>query len=162
MDLSILPIVPVVVLIVCAFGLAAGLLVFSRVVNPIRPGPVKQMPYESGMDPIHDSRRRFDVRFFLLAIAFLVFDVEILFLYPWATMPRTHLEQAPVSLTSAAGEESRPYMADGDEELPAPARPQLSTPSCSRHVIFAGAMTFFALLVVGYVYDWRKEVFRWR
>ena len=42
------------------------------------------MPYESGMDPIHDTRRRFDVRFHLIAIAFLVFDVEVLFLYPWA------------------------------------------------------------------------------
>ena len=44
------------------------------------------MPYESGMDPIHDTRRRFDVRFYLLAIAFLVFDVELLFLYPWAVV----------------------------------------------------------------------------
>ncbi len=43
------------------------------------------MPYESGMDPIHDARRRFDVRFHLVAIAFLIFDVELLFLYPWAT-----------------------------------------------------------------------------
>ena len=47
-------------------------------------GPVQKMPYESGMDPIHDTRRRFDVRFHLMAIAFLVFDVEVLFLYPWA------------------------------------------------------------------------------
>ncbi len=42
------------------------------------------MPYESGMDPIHDTHRRFDVRFHMVAIAFLVFDVELLFLYPWA------------------------------------------------------------------------------
>ena len=46
------------------------------------------MPYESGMDPIHDTRRRFDVRFYLVAIAFLVFDVELLFLYPWAVASR--------------------------------------------------------------------------
>ena len=46
------------------------------------------MPYESGMDPIHDARRRFDVRFHLVAIAFLVFDVELLFLYPWAVASR--------------------------------------------------------------------------
>ena len=46
------------------------------------------MPYESGMDPIHDTRRRFDVRFHLVAIAFLVFDVELLFLYPWAVASR--------------------------------------------------------------------------
>ena len=52
--------------------------------GPKRDGAVKQMPYESGMDPIHDARRRFDVRFHLVAIAFLLFDVEVLFLYPWA------------------------------------------------------------------------------
>ena len=46
------------------------------------------MPYESGMDPVHDTRRRFDVRFHLVAIAFLVFDVELLFLYPWAVATR--------------------------------------------------------------------------
>ena len=42
------------------------------------------MPYESGMDPIGDARQRFDVKFYLIAILFLVFDVELLFLYPWA------------------------------------------------------------------------------
>ena len=42
------------------------------------------MPYESGMDPIGDARQRFDVRFYLVAIVFLLFDVELLFLYPWA------------------------------------------------------------------------------
>ena len=47
------------------------------------------MPYESGMDPVHDTRRRFDVRFHLVAITFLVFDVELLFLYPWAEASRS-------------------------------------------------------------------------
>jgi NADH-quinone oxidoreductase subunit A len=42
------------------------------------------MPYESGMDPIGDARQHFDVKFYLIAILFLVFDVELLFLYPWA------------------------------------------------------------------------------
>ena len=42
------------------------------------------MPYESGMDPIGDARQRFDVRYYLVAIVFLLFDVELLFLYPWA------------------------------------------------------------------------------
>jgi NADH-quinone oxidoreductase subunit A len=44
------------------------------------------MPYESGMDPIGDARQRFDVKFYLIAILFLVFDVELLFLYPWAVV----------------------------------------------------------------------------
>ncbi len=46
--------------------------------------PVKEMPYESGMDPVGDARQHFDVKYYLVAILFLVFDVELLFLYPWA------------------------------------------------------------------------------
>jgi NADH:ubiquinone oxidoreductase subunit 3 (subunit A) len=75
---------PVFLFAVCAFILAIGLLIVTGLLNPGRPGRVTRMPYESGMDPVHDTRRRFDVRFHLLAIAFLVFDVELLFLYPWA------------------------------------------------------------------------------
>src|SRR5205823_13050315 len=56
----------------------------AHLIGPQRRTPVKQMPYESGMDPIGDARQRFDVRFYLVAILFLVFDVELLFLYPWA------------------------------------------------------------------------------
>lgn len=63
---------------------AAGVLVATHVIGPKKKTPVKQMPYESGMDPIGDARQRFDVKFYLVAIMFLVFDVELLFLYPWA------------------------------------------------------------------------------
>ena len=54
--------------------------------KPRKPTRVKQMPYESGMDPIGDGRQQFDVKFYLIAILFLVFDVELLFLYPWAVI----------------------------------------------------------------------------
>ena len=65
--------------------MAMGLLGVGGLIGPKRNTAVKEMPYESGMDPIHDARKRFDVRFHLVAIAFLVFDVELVFLYPWAT-----------------------------------------------------------------------------
>src|SRR6266571_2116489 len=68
---------------VCA-ALATGMLLAGSLIGPRRQSAVKQMPYEAGMDPIHDTHRKFDVRFNLVAIAFLVFDVELLFLYPWA------------------------------------------------------------------------------
>ena len=55
-----------------------------HLIGPTKRTPVKQMTYESGMDPIGDARQRFDVKFYLIAILFLVFDVELLFLYPWA------------------------------------------------------------------------------
>ena len=54
--------------------------------KPRKRTPVKLMPYESGMDPIGTTHQRFDVKFYLIAILFLVFDVELLFLYPWAVV----------------------------------------------------------------------------
>src|SRR5437867_3208209 len=75
---------PILMFAIASTALAAGLLGIGSLIGPNRASKVKAMPYESGMDPIHDTRRRFDVRFHLVAIAFLVFDVELLFLYPWA------------------------------------------------------------------------------
>jgi len=54
--------------------------------KPYKETPVKLMPYESGMDPVGTARMQFDVKFYLIAILFLVFDVELLFLYPWAVV----------------------------------------------------------------------------
>lgn len=65
-------------------GFAVGMLIMAHMLGPRRRTPVKLMPYESGMDPVGDARQRFDIRFYLVAIEFLVFDVELLFLYPWA------------------------------------------------------------------------------
>jgi NADH-quinone oxidoreductase subunit A len=59
-------------------------IVASQLIGPKRQEAVKGMPYESGMNPIGGARRRFNVRFYILAMTFLVFDVEIIFLYPWA------------------------------------------------------------------------------
>lgn len=93
------------------------------------------MPYESGMNPIHDSRRHFDVRFHLVAIAFLLFDVELLFLYPWA-----------VARKDPAG------------------FPQMvaQVPNFSPGLVMIEVMVFVALLGVGFVYAWRRGVFQWR
>ncbi len=79
---------PIFLFVACVIALGVGLLLVAGLFNPGRSGRVTRMPYESGMDPIHDTRRRFDVRFHLLAIAFLVFDVELLFLFPWAVAER--------------------------------------------------------------------------
>lgn len=65
-------------------GFAATNLILTHLLGPKKKTAVKQMPYESGMDPIGDARQPFDVKFYLVAILFLVFDVELLFLYPWA------------------------------------------------------------------------------
>src|SRR3954471_1390129 len=65
---------------------SVGAITGSWLAGPRKKTAVKLMPYESGMDPIGDARQQYDVKFYLIAILFLVFDVELLFLYPWAVV----------------------------------------------------------------------------
>ena len=65
---------------------AVGSIGAAWLLGPRKDTSVKLMPYESGMDPVGSARMQFDVKFYLIAILFLVFDVELLFLYPWATV----------------------------------------------------------------------------
>jgi NADH-quinone oxidoreductase subunit A len=75
---------PLLVYIVVLVGFVLTNLVLAHIAGPRKKTVVKQMPYESGMDPVGDARQPFDVKFYLVAILFLVFDVELLFLFPWA------------------------------------------------------------------------------
>jgi NADH-quinone oxidoreductase subunit A len=77
---------PVVMMIVIALLFAVGTVILSSLIGPSRTGPGKAATYESGMVPVGDTRRRFNVRFYIVAMIFLVFDVEIVFFYPWATI----------------------------------------------------------------------------
>jgi NADH-quinone oxidoreductase subunit A len=77
---------PIFLYLAAILAFAGASLVLAHVVGPKRRTAVKLMPYESGMDPIGDARQHFDVKFYLIAILFLVFDVELLFLYPWAVV----------------------------------------------------------------------------
>ena len=82
---------PVLIYFVIVAAFAVGTLLASRLVwlKPRKDTAVKLMPYESGMDPVGSARMQFDVKFYLIAILFLVFDVELLFLYPWASIAYT-------------------------------------------------------------------------
>jgi NADH-quinone oxidoreductase subunit A len=75
---------PIFLYLIVIVGFALVSLALAHLVGPRKATAVKLMPYESGMDPIGEAHQRFDVRFYLIAIIFLVFDVELLFLYPWA------------------------------------------------------------------------------
>lgn len=75
---------PILIYLVAVLGFAAVSLLLPHLVAPRKKTPVKEMPYESGMDPVGDARKPLDVKFYLMAILFLVFDVELLFIYPWA------------------------------------------------------------------------------
>ena len=84
MDFSLGTYYPIFLYLLVVLAFAVGAVVVPHLIAPRKKTPVKEMPYESGMDPIGDARQRFDVKFYLIAILFLVFDVELLFLYPWA------------------------------------------------------------------------------
>ena len=79
------PAFPILLFVAVSALLSLGILITAHVIGPrSRRTAVKMMPYESGMDPVHDARQRFNIAFYLLAIEFLVFDVELLILIPWA------------------------------------------------------------------------------
>lgn len=76
--------VPILIIFLVALGVGAFMVVLSANLGPKRPTPVKQDTYECGMDVEADTRRPFSVKYYLVAMAFLLFDVEVVFLYPWA------------------------------------------------------------------------------
>ncbi len=75
---------PIGMLVLMAIGFVVVNLIGTHILGPIVRGEKKEGVYESGMNPIGSARKRFNVRFYILAMTFLVFDVEIIFLYPWA------------------------------------------------------------------------------
>jgi NADH-quinone oxidoreductase subunit A len=92
----------------------------GKVIGPNRPDSAKLSPYECGFEPFEDARMKFDVRYYLVAILFILFDLEIAFLFPWA-------------------------MANDQVGL----------------VGFATVMLFLAILVVGFIYEWKKGALDW-
>jgi NADH:ubiquinone oxidoreductase subunit 3 (subunit A) len=84
MDFNLSTYYPIFLYFLVIVAATAGAVVAPQLIGPRKRTPVKQMTYESGMDPIGDARQHSDVKFYLIAILFLVFDVELLFLYPYA------------------------------------------------------------------------------
>lgn len=132
MDWDLQTYYPIFVFLLFILAFVAGALAAAQLIGPWKRTAVKLMPYESGMDPIGDARQRFDVKFYLIAILFLVFDVELLFLYPWATVAYRDPPETPV------------------------------LPAGLQTAVFWEVIVFLLTLVVAYVYAWRKGVFRWR
>jgi NADH-quinone oxidoreductase subunit A len=111
---------PIAVLLVLSVGLAGLIIVLGHSFGPHRPTQRKMMPYESGMRPIGPGTRRMPVRFYLIAVLFILFDTEIVFLLPWAVV----LHQLKLF---------------GLIEM----------------------LVFILILLVGYVYAWKKGAFEW-
>ena len=148
---------PIFLFFLVAIMVALGMLGTS-LLGPRKTTAIKQMPYESGMDPIGDARQRFDVRYYLVAIVFLLFDVELLFLYPWAV--------SQWSVSSAASAVKDP----GTAVATAPALPGgvvaiegiYGIPPAFRGLVFAEIVIFVIVLAAAFAYAWRKGVFEWR
>ena len=75
---------PIILFLVIALILSAGFILINFLLSPNNPDPEKLSAYECGFEPFNDSRMEFDVRFYLVAILFIIFDLEIAFLFPWA------------------------------------------------------------------------------
>jgi len=110
------------ILLFILFGLALGALMLSvgRMVSPNRPDPEKLSPYECGFEAFEDARMKFDVRYYLVAILFILFDLEIAFLFPWAVV-----------------------------------LPEIG------YFGFIAMMVFLAILIVGFIYEWKKGALEW-
>lgn len=80
--------VPILVQVMVAFGVAMGVILISNFLGTKRPSAAKLAPYESGMAPVGMAWRRFPIKFYLTAMLFVIFDIEIIFFYPWAVMLR--------------------------------------------------------------------------
>jgi len=76
--------VPLFIFLLVALGFAGGTLLVALIIRPNKPDPEKLAPYECGMPPLMEAHERFSIRFYLLGILFLLFDVEAMFLFPWA------------------------------------------------------------------------------
>jgi NADH-quinone oxidoreductase subunit A len=84
--MSLTPYFPVLLFIVIGLVIGCVLLLVGKILSPNRPSPEKLSPYECGFEAFEDARMRFDVRYYLVAILFILFDLEIAFLFPWAVV----------------------------------------------------------------------------
>ena len=111
---------PILLFIIVGLGLGVILLSVGSLLAPNRPNPEKLSPYECGFEAFEDARMKFDVRYYLVAILFILFDLEIAFLFPWAVVLRE------IGLFG-----------------------------------FVAMMVFLAILVVGFIYEWKKGALEW-
>jgi NADH-quinone oxidoreductase subunit A len=90
--------IPIVVMFSIVFGFAAFSLIITHLVGKRRGGTVKLEPYESGMPPIDWTLGRVPIKYYLFAMFFIIFDVEVVFLYPWAVIFKDTVKEHPLIL----------------------------------------------------------------
>ncbi len=122
--------------VLIAITVAIGMLVIAHTIGPKRHGPVKDTPYESGMPPLIDTHRRFHIRFYIVAMLFMLFDVELIFIWPWA-----------VSFHEAATTQAVIPLNHGTD--------------VGKGFLLIAMGFFFLLLLFGLLYEWKKGAFEW-
>ena len=122
---------PIGIMFLVAIGFAASQLLVTQLIGPRKRTATKLMPYECGKDPIGGARDRFSIKFYTVAVIFLLFDIEVLFIIPFA-----------VAFKSLLAEEKASGIAYGT-------------------IAFLEILVFMATLVVGYIYVWKKGTFDW-
>ena len=138
------PYAAILFVIAVAVALAGSILILGHLIGGRRllsigadpRGPTKHGTYESGVPTVTDARRQFNVRFYIVAMVFLLFDVEVVFLWPWAPLFYHSATDASASVTM------------GDMVI-------------GKGFLLAEMAVFMVILLVGYVYAWRKGVFHW-
>ena len=157
---------PIFLFVLVAIVMAIAMLTLTSILGPSKKTAVKQMPYESGMDPIGDARQRFDIRFYLVAIVFLLFDVELLYLYPWAVGQWSYGESEAVSsATLEPGKSASPPTAEISISPATTHAAAVVSPGIEpefRNLVFVAVMFLVVLLTAADAYAWRKGVFEWR
>jgi NADH-quinone oxidoreductase subunit A len=132
----LVPYIPIALVLVAALAFGIVNLILGRVFGPQRPNPSKPMAYESGMEPEGEANVRVPVKFYLVGLLFLLFDIEGVFVLAWA------------SIFNDAG------IAFETELIP-------FTQQAFRAFAFFEMLTFMAILMLGYLYVWRKGGLRW-
>jgi len=128
---SLMEYAPIGVMFLVAFGFAASQIVVTQLVGPRKRTATKLMPYECGKDPVGSARDRYSIKFYSVAVIFLLFDIEVLFMVPFA-----------VAFKYLIGEQIRTGIAFGT-------------------IALAEILVFIATLIVGYIYVWKKGTFDW-
>jgi NADH-quinone oxidoreductase subunit A len=130
-EFNILDYAPIGIMFLVAAGFGVSQLLVTQLIGPRKRTATKLMPYESGKDPVGSARDRYSIKFYTVAVIFLLFDIEVLFIIPFA-----------VAFKSLMAEEAASGIAFGT-------------------IAFIEIMIFIATLVIGYLYVWRKGVFDW-
>ncbi|MBA4191696.1 MAG: NADH-quinone oxidoreductase subunit A [Planctomycetaceae bacterium] len=154
----------ILIFTVAGFTLLAANLVLGLFVRPDKPSPEKGEVYECGESPIGTAWIQFDLRFYVVALLFVIFDVELAFFFPWAVVfgsaVRTGDESKPAEVRMEAARNLQPH---GDT-AGSPSTTTPPAPAAAKHlawVAFADIMVFFGVLLVGFAYLWRRGDLEW-